>query len=267
MSRHTIYTLILGCLVSLATFLPSRGATQRLETLHYDVYYHWGFIWKRAGSGILSLDKETQQDGTQQLHGRLAARSLSIVETLMKVRDTLECRLTSDYVPLSYVKRTHEGSYQAVERNTYHPQYNSTVSHTPEHVNRTLVDIHRWRSKKGSDEAHLEAIGPAYDMLSIFYVLRRLDFAHWAVGTQREYDIYSGIKSTPMYLEYRGREDCQLRNGKTYHAYRLELYFKSKDSDHTPLQVWLSTDSDQRPLKVIISLSRIGAIQGEWVEQ
>jgi hypothetical protein len=57
-----------------------------------------------------------------------------------------------------------------------------------------------------------------------------------------------------------------LRNGKAYTAHRLELYFKSKDSDHTPLQVWLSSDASHKPLKVIIQLSRIGAIQGEWVE-
>jgi hypothetical protein len=249
------------------TALSPLQARTRREALHYDVYYHWGILWKKAGAGVLSLDEEALPDGSKQLHGRLAARSLSIVESLMKVRDTLECRLTDSYVPLSYVKRTHEGSYQAVERNTYHPQLrNSGATFAAENIGQTRVDIARWRSKKGSDEAHHTVSGPAYDMLSIFYVIRRLDFAHMAVGTQLEYSIFSGIKSTPMYLEYRGTEDCKLRNGKTYRTYRLELYFKSRDSDHTPLQVWLSTDASQKPLKVIIQLSRIGAIQGEWVK-
>jgi hypothetical protein len=251
------------CLAATCPLLQARTH----ESLTYDVYYHWGIIWKKAGQGTLSLEEVKGTDGTPQLRGRLAARSLSIVETIMKVRDTLECHLTPDYLPLSYVKRTHEGNYEAVERNTYHPQLKSSLqTYAPENVAQTRVDIKRWRSKKGSDEAHHTISGAAYDMLSIFYVLRRLDFAHMTAGTQREYAIFSGVKSTPMYLEYRGVESCKLRSGKTYQTYRLELYFKSKDSDHTPLQVWLSTDASQKPLKVIIQLSRIGAIQGEWAE-
>jgi hypothetical protein len=266
MTLHAVVARIVALIVVGTFTLPTFAASTR-ESLKYDVYYHWGIIWKKAGEGILSLGEEKAADGTTQLHGKLAARSLSIVESLMKVRDTLECRLTTDYLPLSYVKRTHEGSYQAVERNTYHHllRHNSEGL-TPANVAQTRVDINRWRQKKGSDEAHHTVSGPGYDMLSIFYVIRRLDFSSMAVGTQLEYSIFSGVKSTPMYVEYRGTEQCKLRSGKTYRTHRLELYFKSRDSDHTPLQVWLSTDASHKPLKVIIQLSRIGAIQGEWAE-
>jgi hypothetical protein len=260
----TLHRYLIFGLLALLT-IPALAGTR--ESLKYDVYYHWGILWKKAGSGVLSLREEKNAQGETQLHGRLAARSLSIVETIMKVRDTLDTYMTTDYLPLSYEKRTHEGSYNAVEHNSYrYTRKDEGAALAPGNVLSTQVDIRRWRSKKGSDSAHLSTEGVAYDMLSIFYILRRLDFDHMAQGTQRSYPIFSGIKSTPMYIEYRGTETCQLRNGKAYTAHRLELYFKSKDSDHTPLQVWLSSDASHKPLKVIIQLSRIGAIQGEWVE-
>lgn len=255
--------ILLLCL----TFPGVRGAVKTQEALKYDVYYHWGIIWKKAGSGILTLDSLYSPQGEPQLRAQLAGRSLSIVEAIMRVRDTLESRMNIDYVPFEYVKKTNEGSYFATEHNYYSYIFkNPTAPLTPSNVDSTIVDIRRWRYKKKDDHVRLSVAGPGYDMLSIFYVMRRLDFDKMAPGTRLQYPIFSGIKMTWMYVEYRGHTTCEMKSGKRYDSHRVELYFKSRDSDHTPLQVWLSTDPSHKPLKVIISLKRIGAIQGELVE-
>jgi len=249
------------------TFTGVWGAVKTQESLEYDVYYHWGFIWKKAGSGILTLDSLTSEYGEPRLHARLAGRSLSIVEAIMKVRDTLESYMNVDYVPFEYVKKTNEGSYFATEYNYYsYISKNPQAPLTPSNVDSTIVDIRRWRYKKKDDHVRLSVAGPGYDMLSIFYVIRRLNFNKMTPGTRFQYPIFSGIKMTWMYVEYRGHTTCEMKNGKRYDSHRLELYFKSRDSDHTPLQVWLSTDPTHKPLKVIIQLKRIGAIQGELVK-
>ena len=241
-------------------------STQK-ESLKYDVYYHWGFIWKKAGSGILSLHDEKLENGENRLHGRLAGRSLSIVESLMKVRDTLYTYMTPNYLPLGYAKLTHEGSYNAKEYNYYnYLKKDSTAALTIDNIDSTYVDIFRWRQNKGNSEAHFTIAEPGYDMLSIFYTLRRMNFSMMRKGEEHTFYIFSGIAKTPMHIQYRGMEVCEMRNGRRQSAYRLELYFKSKDSDKTPLQVWLSTDASHKPLKVIIQLKRIGSIQGELVE-
>ncbi|MDO4497373.1 MAG: DUF3108 domain-containing protein [Bacteroidales bacterium] len=238
---------------------------EKVEELHYDVYWHWGFIWKKAGSGVLNLWKEHDFRNNERMHGQLCGRSHSIVETIMKVRDTLECWYDPNMIPIEYVKKTNEGSYKAVERNLYRTFTNGKPL-LPANVDSTQVDIYRWRVKKGSDEAHHSVDAVGYDMLSIFYVIRNLDFSQMKVGEKMQFRIHAGVKGKWLHVTYRGKGKCTLKNGRQYDALELELTFPSKDADSTPLHVWLAATPDHRPLSVIIQLKRIGAIQGEIVE-
>ena len=267
-----LFIILLAAWALPAAALTKEKASSRTERLAYDVYYHWGFIWTKAGYGELTLDDQTLADGSQRRMGQLAAKSLSIVETLMHVRDTLECWYTPEMVPIEYCKKTHEGSYNAVERNRYTTRWRAGADgRRPEDVAASDVHITRWRDKKGSVTTaerryHIDG-WPAYDMLSVFYAIRALDFGAMRKGHEVRFPIYSGIKDADyMTVQYCGTERCELKNGKTYDTYRLELTFRSKDSDQTPLHVWLARTPDHRPIKVTISLQRIGEIQGQIVE-
>ena len=271
MRRH-LFLILLSALALGAGAATRETSSCRTESLTYDVYYHWGFIWTKAGQGILTLDDQTMADGTHRRMGKLSAKSLSIVETLMKVRDTLECWYTPEMVPIEYCKKTHEGSYNAVERNRYTTHWRPGAEGCkPADVASTDVHVTRWRDKKGktSDAERRYSLSgsPAYDMLSVFYAIRALDFATMRKGHEVRFPIFSGIKDADyMTVQFCGPERCELKNGKTYDAYRLELSFRSKDSDQTPLHVWLARTPDHRPLKVTISLQRIGEIQGQIAE-
>ena len=246
-------------------------SSKKIESLTYNAYWHWGFIWKLAGSGVLSQWEETLADGSVRRHGQLCGRSLSIVETIMKVRDTLDCYYTPQLVPLEYCKKTNEGSYRAIERNYYHSYVDGKICKSVSEADRadidsTVVDVYRWRSKKGNDRRRLSNEGVGFDMLSIFYELRNIDFDSMKKGERRQYYITAGVKNQRMNITYKGRQTCTMKSGKKYPAYAVELTFASKDSDSTPVQAWLSTDPDHRPLSVVINLKRIGAVQGELVE-
>lgn len=266
MKKYILLTLIL--LVSLPTWaVPSAKTVTPKEVLTYDVYFRMGFLWAKAGRGTLSLSDVMGVDNESRLHGRLAAQSLSIVEHIMKVRDTLDCWMTPEYVPIEYAKMTHEGSYSAVERNYYKTHYKKgSTSRTLLDIDSSEVDIRRWRNKKGSDSKRHTVKAPAYDMLSVFYAIRRIDFSKMKPNESRRYAIHSGIRQQWMKVQYLGTETCTLRNGKQYNAVKVNLVFSSKDSDNTPLNVWLANDGSLRPLKVIIKLKRIGSVQGEIVE-
>lgn len=249
---------------------PAKSA-KKLESLTYNAYWHWGFIWKLAGSGTLNLWEEQVNDNATRFHGQLCGRSRSIVESIMKVRDTLDCYYTPELIPLEYCKKTNEGNYHAIERNYYHSFADGTLQRDAYHLKRedvdsTSIDVYRWRIKKGDDRKKLKNDGVGFDMLSIFYELRNIDYSKLRPGQKLEYHITSGIKNRGLHVKYKGRETCTLKNGRKYPAYLVELTFSTKDSDSTPLQAWLSTDPDHRPLSVVINLKRIGAVQGEIVE-
>lgn len=259
------------CSASEALAIEPAQSAQKKESLTYNAYWHWGFIWKLAGSGTLNLWEEQVNDNTTRYHGQLCGRSRSIVESIMKVRDTLDCYYTPELIPLEYSKKTNEGNYHAIERNYYHSYANGVLQRDASLLKRsdvdsTSIDVYRWRIKKGDDRKKLKNDGVGFDMLSIFYELRAIDYSKLRPGQKLDYFITSGIKNRGLHVKYKGRETCTLKNGRKYPAYLVELTFSTKDSDSTPLQAWLSTDPDHRPLSVVINLKRIGAVQGEIVE-
>lgn len=264
------FTLAAAALQPAFAIVTAKSSKQT-ESLKYNAYWHWGFIWKQAGSGTLNLFEETDANGNQRYHGQLCGRSLSIVETIMKVRDTLDCYYTPEMIPLEYCKKTNEGSYKAIERNYYHSFVDGKMVNNPYNINAadvdsTTVDVYRWRVKKGNDRKQVSNDGVGYDMLSIFYKLRHIDYDNMTKNQRVSYRITAGIKNKQVNITYKGKDTCTLKNGKKYSAYLVELTFSSKDSDSTPIQAWLATTPDHRPLSVIIQLKRIGAVQGEIVE-
>lgn len=271
MKRLFVYFIIL--VLTLSVTVPAQAITEaksqaKIESLSYDVYFHLGFIWAKAGRGELSLHKETEFDGTERIHGRLAAKSLSVVENIMKVRDTLDTWMNPNYVPREFIKKTHEGKYNAIEHNLYQSVWkDKNAALTPANVKSTTVKVHRWRKKgndKPTDRDTIHTVSePAYDMLSTFFALRKLDFDQMKKGDVRKFASFAGLKKDWIKVQYGGIEKVKLRNGKQYESHYVLLTFSTKDQDSTPLKAWLSTTEDHKPLKVIIGLSRIGSVQCE----
>lgn len=274
MKRLLIYVIILTCVLGQMQTLhavPKAKTQQKVESLTYDVYFHLGFIWAKAGRGTLSLSNETEADGTQRVHAQLAAKSLSIVEHLMKVRDTLDTWMSPSYIPREFVKKTHEGKYDCIEHNVYKTTWkDSSADLVPANVKSSSVKVHRWR-KKGSDRATetdtIHTVSePAYDMLSLFYAMRHMDFSAMKKGESRKFATFPGLKKEWYKVEYRGQERVEMRNGKKFDTYCVQLSVATKGQENTPIKAWLTKTPDHRPLKVIIDLSRIGSIQAEIVE-
>ena len=42
-------------MMALSAAVAAHSYTLTNETLHYDIVYHWGLIWKHAGSATLSI--------------------------------------------------------------------------------------------------------------------------------------------------------------------------------------------------------------------
>lgn len=267
MKRIFVILTILVCYFGHSeTFAITKPKDSKMvECLEYDVFYHWGIIWKKAGHGYLNLYEEIADNDSKRMHGQVTGKTLSFIEYIMAVRDTLDCWYTPEYVPIEFCKKTNEGSYKAIERNYYSPTF-KTSGTKAEDVESTVVDIHRWRNKKGNDTKKFTTKGAAYDMLSIFYMMRGLDYSKLKPGTTLKYPVFAGIKMQWLTVKYVEETSCKLRNGTRYPAYKVELAFNVKGEDGVPMVVWVSKEKDHRPLSIVIQLKRIGAIQCEIVE-
>ena len=62
------------------------------ERLEYEIVYHWGLIWKHAANATL----EIKDGGAGFYNAKLCAHTLSWVDEIYKVRDTLYATIDRD---------------------------------------------------------------------------------------------------------------------------------------------------------------------------
>ena len=220
--------------------------TYTSETLNYDIVYEWGMVWKHAADASLSI-KKTSSGYFAQVVGK----TRSWADKVYPVRDTLKCTMNAKMQPLKYEKLTHEKSYYA--RDVVQFSYNYS------HTNATGT---RYRKGKPNQTINLSAKCQAYDMVSVFYMLRNLDFNELSKSKSYTTVIFSGKEKEYLTLRYKGVENVKMRSGNKRQGYRISFKFTQeggkKSSDD--IDVWLSTDEARIPL-VIVGKLPIGQVK------
>lgn len=225
-----------AALLALCLLMAARASAYTLgdETLHYDIVYHWGIIWKHAGSATLTMKKAGANHNAM-----LAARTISWADKVYKVRDTLSCTIGAGLRPAVYRKASHEGKHNGVDIVSY--SYDGNV---------TKAQCVRHRPGKPDAKTSLQCTGRAYDMLSVFYYLRSLNYGSMSNNVTYTTTIFSGKRKETLRIRVHGVESIELRDKSKHQAYHISFTFtsdgqkKSSDDMHT----WISTDASHRPL-------------------
>ena len=222
-----------------AVMLPQQAVARDFanETLNYDVVYHWGMIWKHAADATLSIHKNKSGGYYAQLTGK----TRSWADKVYPVRDTLKCTMNGKLQPLLYEKLTHEKDYYA--RDVVKFSYN--YSHTSAHCT-------RYR-KSGNTTLDLSAKTQAYDMLSVFYMLRNLDYDELNRNKNYTTVIFSGKQKEYLTINYKGVETIKMRDGTKRSAHRIAFKFTQKGGKQSSdnITAWMSTDESRIPLLLV----------------
>lgn len=224
------------------------------ENLRYVISYKWGLIHKDAGDATLSLRRNGDRYNVM-----LAAKSKPWADRIYRVRDTLAGTIrVRDLKPVSYTKITHEKDRHAKDEITYTVSGNTTKGHAKRH-----------RVKKGvnvTSEKTLTATGPVYDMLSVFYYLRKLDYAQLNKNKIYTATVFSGDKKETIRIHSLGLEKIKLKDKSTREAYHIKFNFTrdggKKSSDD--IDTWISTDESHIPLYLVGSLP-IGEVRAYFI--
>jgi len=232
--KKMLQYLVLG--VALTMVLPAQARSYTTESLSYDIVYQWGVIWKHAADATLSIHKSGS--GYQ---AQLTGKTRSWADKVYPVRDTLRCTMNAQMRPLRYEKVTHEKSYYARDLVVFTNFYGSTSAKCT-----------RYR-KKGNTSLSLQANCPAYDMVSVFYMLRNIDYGQWSKGKSYTTVVFSGKEKEYLTITYQGRQQVKLRDGTRHQAYHLKLKFTMKGGKESsdPMDVWMSADGRCIPLMLV----------------
>jgi hypothetical protein len=230
--------LLTTVLLVVAMVLPQQvmGRDYNNETLNYEIVYHWGMIWKHAADATLSIHKSGNGYKAQ-----LTGKTRSWADKVYPVRDTLKCTLNSELKPLVYEKLTHEKDYYA--RDVVKFSYN--YSHTNAHCT-------RYR-KSGTTTIDLSAKSQAYDMLSVFYMLRNLNYDELARNKNYTTVIFSGKEKEYLTINYKGVESIKMRDGSKRQAHCITFRFTQKGGKKSSdnISVWMATDDSRIPLLLV----------------
>lgn len=246
---------ILFVFISIIISVQCLAVTFHNETLHYVISYKWGLIHKDAGDATLSLRQRGQHYDLM-----LAGKTRPWADKIYMTRDTLLGTINkADLSPVSYTKITHEKDHHDRTEISYTRFRGVTKGETVKYKTRngkTTVKRHK-----------ITGTGPVFDMLSIFYYLRTLDYDRL---TEKHYvykaTVFSGSRSETVTIRCEGRKKIKLRNKQTREAFHIRFKFTTgggtKSSDD--IDAWISTDSRHIPLYLVGKLP-VGEVRAYYV--
>lgn len=223
------------------------------ESLKYVISYKWGLIHKDAGEATLSLKRNGDIYNLM-----LSAKTKPWADKIYQVRDTLKGTMqVRDLRPLSYAKITHEKGEYKIDEIRYSYESNLTTGQTKR--------IRNENGKTVTKEKTFTATGPVYDMLSVFYYLRKLDYTQLNKNKIYTATIFSGKQKETIKIHSLGIEKIKLKDKTEKEAYHIKFNFTreggKKSSDD--IDTWISTDSRHVPLYLTAKLP-IGEVRAYY---
>lgn len=227
------------------------------EKLDYVISYKWGLIHKDAGTATLQL---INQGGDYKMV--LTGKTKPWADKFYQVRDTLIATVRkSDFRPLSYSKIAHEDGKYGRDDIAY--SYSGVTVRGE--AKRVKID------KKGNEtrsEKVLTATGEVFDMLSVFYYLRTIDYDKLIRGGEVSATVFSGKKSELLTIRCVGKENIKLRDKSEREAYHIKFRFttEGKKKSSEDIDAWISTDGAHIPLQVVGSLP-VGQVKCYYISK
>lgn len=243
--------------ISLMILLGVSAFANTPEKLNYVVTYKWGLIQKDAGD--VEITKHPKGDGYEL---KLVAKTKPWADRIYKLRDTLVSVTERErYRPLHYTYIAHEKNKYRKDDIKFHYEGNSVKG-----------DAHKYKEDKNGNINHsthtLEGMGPTYDMLSVYFFLREIDYSNLKAGETVHATIFSGSKEENLEVRCEGKETVKLSDKSEHEAWHIVFKFTQKGGKKSSddINCWISTEPSHIPLLIVGNLP-IGQVRVNYIAQ
>lgn len=214
------------------------------EEMTFDLYFKWGLVNTKAGISTLKTVSQNY-NGKDAYKMSLVAKSTGMAGKVFSLNDTLSAYTTKDLVPLAFHKNAREGDDHTIENMTY--TYNPSGGITV-HTKRVKNDTPRFDEK-------LEYTSCVYDMISVVFYARTLDFSNMKKGDETRVDFVSGKRKTYMIIEHQGIEKVKANDNKSYECIKLVLSImnaseKAFEDKEEAMKVYITNDNNRMPVRL-----------------
>ena len=219
---------------------PSENkAFQAGETLTYDLYFNWQFVWVKCGEAHYTFRSQNYQ-GKPAFRNDLLFTSNKRCDAVFTMRDTLISYISPKLVPLYFRKGSLEGKNYTVDEVWY--SYPNGKSHVKQHY---LNRHGEWSEHKyESDDCN-------YDMLSILSLARSFDPKNYYVGQKINFPMTTGKKVEQQTLIYKGKKNWKANDKKTYRCLVFSLLdYEEGTKDKELLRFYITDDKNHLPVRI-----------------
>ena len=244
-----------GSCMEARTYTKNNLAFQAGERLTIVATYKWGLVNMDVGEATLTLQEESFRD-TQYFFGRGIAKTYKFWDKFFKVRDIYEGRfLVNSLRPIYFHRDIKEGSYKM--RNTYiFDQETNMISATIQSNN--------------NPERKYELQGKpcTFDIISLFYNSRNLDFADVTPGKTFPISFAIDEQVYDLYYRYLGRENIKVGKIGTFRCLKFaaKLIAGEVFTGKEELIIWITDDRNRIPMLIEtpVSVGRVTARISEY---
>ena len=215
------------------------------EKLNYVVTYKWGLIQKDAGD--VEITKKPHPQGYEL---RLVAKTKPWADKIYRLRDTLvSVTNTNKYSPVHYTYIAHEKNKYRKDDIKFVYSGKSVKGHAE-----------KYKENKKGEVVHstnvLEGSGPVYDMLSVYFFLREIEYSNLKPGETVKATIFSGSKEEFLEVRCEGKENIELRDKSVHEAWHILFKFTQKGGTKSSddINCWISTKEPHIPLLIVGNL-------------
>ncbi|MFR9165391.1 MAG: DUF3108 domain-containing protein [Dysgonomonas sp.] len=210
------------------------------EVLEYDLHFKWGLISKKSGwAKLKTLD--AKYNGQDVYKISLSSASTGTARSFFKLNDTISCVLTKDLVPLAFTKDAHEDDDYTKERVTYNYSDGKIKTRSVRHKNGNFKFDETFETK--------DCI---YDMMSIVFYARTLDYGHMRKGDKVNVNFISGKKRLKMTIVHDGTEKLKVGDDNKYNTIRLVLKISDDafENSEEAMKVYITNDNNRLPIRI-----------------
>jgi len=232
-----------NCVLNNTAFAPG-------ESLTYEIYYNWGFIWISSGEVTFKVERDNYR-GNNCWKFSGVGKTYPKYDWFYKVRDTYASWVdSSSLLPHRYLRDSKEGPNNIYNDNYFNYSKSRITAYTIENSKPIKTDT-----------ISINPNNCAYDVTAMIYYARTIDFSKSKVGDKVPIYLYLDNKFYTQYIKYLGKETIETDLGKfncvKFSPLLIEgTIFKGGDD----MIVWVTDDENKIPIRIETPIV-VGGIQ------
>jgi len=219
-------------------------AFQSGETLLYDLYFNWKFVWVKVGTASMNTT-QTTYDGRVSYRTYLITRGSKRADKYFVMRDTLTSYMGLDLIPHYYKKCAFEG--KSYRRNEVWYKYTTNQCQL------------RMRYQKNQNAAQFKDFSSqycAYDMISMLMRARSFDPTNYKEGHRIKFLMADGRDCNWQAIVFRGRKNVTMRGtGATYRCLVFSFMETEDGEENEVVRFYITDDKNHLPVCLDLNLS------------